>query len=126
MIYLGELLRFPSPPQTPYTPATEKVQVSGRRSKLGHFLGSVIAHTRLEIEAKFAYVTRSFAEGDYRAFWDGHASLMAPFFWSWDPDNYPACVYYVKVPDDFAFAAPLTVGGWVDSIALKMEGVKEL
>ena len=44
---------------------------------------------------------------------------MAPFFWSWDPDT-PGPVYYVKVPDDFAFAAP-TVGGW-DRSRLRWKG----
>ncbi len=148
--YLGEALiglkiQFPYPPDGPYTPYTEEVEVDTAKSKTGNILGSVIRHHPIQIAPRFSNFLRTFAFGPgtggwgefpwgqgpwgsewtLKDFWEQHASLMLPFFWVWDLSIFPQDIFWLKVKDDTQFAMPLSITHYVDSFELPMEGVRE-
>lgn len=125
VLMLGVRLQFPYPPATPFSPYKEGVETETKRGKTGHLLGTVLRYFPRAISARFIELTREFVFNSYLPFWEGHASLMKPFFFAWDLDAYPDHVLFGKVPDNAEFEAPLSRGSFVDEIKLEMEGVRE-
>jgi hypothetical protein len=143
-LFVGQRIDFPFPPETPFTPYQEGVEVESRRSKSGNLLGTTVRYGLLEIDAVFRLIDREEVYGDsgewgkflwgsswggnnipFRYFWEVHGCLMKMFFWAWDPGTFPDEVFYVKFRDDYRFATPLSVLAYVDSLTLGMEGIKE-
>ncbi len=122
---LGVRLTFPYPPDTPYIPYSESVEMDVSRGKTGSILGSVIKFKSIEINARFSNLPRSWVMNNIMPFWDGHASALKPFFYAWDIDNYPEMVFFVSIDDGSKYEMPMSVLQYIDSIELKMRGVKE-
>lgn len=125
VLMLGVMLQFPYPPATPFSPYKEGMEAETKRGKTGQLLGAVVRYFPRQISARFIEPTRDFVFNSYLPFWEGHASLMKPFFFAWDLDVYPDHVLFGKVPAGLEFEAPLSRGGTVDEIKLDMEGVRE-
>lgn len=124
--FLGVRLTFPYPPDTPYVPYKETVEAETLQGKTGHILGSVIRFKPIEISAKFSNLTRTWVMNNFKPFWDNHASDFKPFFWAWDIDTYPDMVFYVSIDEGMSYEMPMSVLSYIDSIELKMKGIKEV
>lgn len=122
---LGVRLTFPYPPDSPYIPYSESVEVGSSRSKKGHILGSVVKYKPIRISARFSNLTRTWVETVFTPFWDNHASNLLPFFYAWSLTAYPNMVFYVSVEEGMAYRTPVSVLPFVDSLELEMEGIKE-
>lgn len=125
VIFLGNKLQFPYPPDVPYIPYIESVSVNKEVSKAGHIISSVIEFKSIEVNAKFSNLTRDFVINQFKPFWDNHASNFLPFFYAWDIDNFPEMVFYLTMSKSAKFQMPMTILQYIDSIELEMEGVKE-
>lgn len=125
VLMIGDVLQFPYPPATPYPPFSEGMEGATLRSRKGHPLGSVIDSRPVEISAEFRELSRDFVFGDYKAFWDSHASQLKPLFYAWNLDAYPDQVFFAPVKPGSRFEPRLSRGGIVDSIRLEMEALKE-
>lgn len=123
--FLGTRLTFPWPPDSPYIPYSESVEVGSSRSKKGHILGSVVKYKPIRISARFSNLTRTWVETVFTPFWDNHASNLLPFFYAWSLTAYPNMVFYVSVEEGMAYRTPVSVLPFVDSLELEMEGIKE-
>lgn len=123
--FIGVHLLFPYPPDTPYTPVEESVEVLSSRSKKGHILGSLISFKPLRFTARFSTLLRTWVFNTFKPFWDTYGSEFKPFFWAWDIDTYPEDIYFVKFSDSYTFKSPLSVLLYADTLELDMEGSKE-
>lgn len=122
---LGVMLTFPYPPDAPYVPYSEGIEVESSRGKTGHLLGNIINFKSINISARFSNLTRDWVMNNFKPFWDNHASDLNPFFYAWDIDVYPEMVFYVSVDDGSRYRMPVSVLSYIDSIELEMQGVKE-
>lgn len=124
-IVLGQRITVPWPPDGPYTPYTETVEAETTLGKTGHILGSLVHFKPLAIAPRWREIDRTWTFGTFQAFWDGHASLLRPFFWAWDLEVFPAHVFYVALAQRGKWATPLSRLAVVDSLALDLIGVRE-
>lgn len=122
---VGKAIEFPYPPATPYTPATEKIEAESSRSKLGTLLGTVVRHKPWEIKNDWKILSRSFIEETIAPFWRDYVSNLSPFIFAWDLERYPTDVRFGKVPDEYAYATPVSRLAYYDSFSLPIEGVRE-
>ncbi|HHT9137388.1 MAG TPA: hypothetical protein ACFYEK_09125 [Candidatus Wunengus sp. YC60] len=124
VIMSGEKIEFPYPPETPYIPYSETVELDSARSKAGHLLGALIHHKPIEIRAQFTVLSRTWIFDKWLSFWDDHGSKLYPFFYAWDKDAYPEHVYFVSCSEKMRYQTPLSIGTYVDNINLEMEGIR--
>jgi hypothetical protein len=124
VVFIGNKLEFPYPPNAPFVPYSESIEVESKRSKTGHLLGSVIKYKQIEISINFSDLTRDWVNTYFKPFWDNHASELKPFFWAWDID-YSSDVFYVTIQDNMKYETPLSMLSYVDKLSLEMRGIKE-
>src|SRR3970040_1063436 len=125
VLLVGVRITFPYPPDAPFSPGKEGMEVSAARSRTGQLLGGDVRFQPYSIRAQWEDPSRTWVESYFLPFWDNHASNLTPFFWSWDLAVYPNNIRYVRVPEDFGIDPKVSVLDVYDSIELEMEGVKE-
>jgi len=123
VLMAGERLTFPCPPESPYIPYSESVELDSARSKAGHLLGVVTRYKPIEINARFSVLSRDWVFNQYLTFWENHASRILPFFWAWDVVTYPEHVYFVTITEKMKYSIPLSIGAYADSMEINMEGI---
>jgi hypothetical protein len=123
VVMLGQRITFERYLQAPFDPAPEKIEGDSQRSKTGNLLGSVVYYHSMKISADFKNVTPAWIRDTFKPAWDGHLSLLKPFFFAWDPESHPDEVFFVKVPENFELRLPYE--GVRRSLRLEFEGVKE-
>jgi len=123
VLYVGKLLLM----ERGVKIETDHVPINyGRKSKVysgfseeGNFLGRVVLQQHRESKAEFAHITPTW----YRAYLDPFiaVSKTTPFFYAWDPDEYPLETGYAwMVNDPMPATSPVTRRV---AITLDMRGV---
>ncbi len=117
-----------------FDPVSERVQMRSTRSQTGNILGTVqsfvsrTANIRLRLQSG-AFTTGT-AIGQFKEFWDNHASLGKPFFWAWnpgDPGSFEKDTFFAVIQNDATLARPLATPldtGFRD-IQFSVVGLKE-
>lgn len=126
VVFLGTMMQFEYPPDAPYVPYTETPVADVERSKNGHILGVSTYLPALQLQPQFSNINRTWLDAYLIPFWQTHARLLKPFFFAWDLDTYPADVFFVSIDDESALETPFSLLSLVDSITLKMRGVREI
>jgi len=125
VLLVGLRITFPYPPDAPFSPGKEGMEVSAARSRTGQLLGVDVRFKPYSIRAQWSDLSRTWVESYFLPFWENHASNLTPFFWAWDLGVYPNNVRYVRVAENYEMDPKLSVLGVYDLIGLEMEGVKE-
>jgi hypothetical protein len=125
VLLVGVRIEFPYPPDAPFSPDKEGIEVDTNLSRTGQFLGSDVRFKPYSIRARWGNLSRTWVESYFLPFWDNHASNLTPFFWAWALATYPNNVRFVRVPENYGMESPVSVLGVYDSIELEMEGTKE-
>jgi hypothetical protein len=120
---LGVRLDMEKQVQQTFDPCPEKLNATSARSKAGYMIGSTLKNISFEIQANFSNLTDSWLRGAFTTAWVAHLSLCKPFFWVWNPTTYPADVYLVAIPPEYALKRPYTY--IKRDLSLIMQGVKE-
>ncbi|MDI9562516.1 MAG: hypothetical protein QM235_15225 [Pseudomonadota bacterium] len=123
---LGVKIQFEYPPNTPYVPYAETPAADVERSKNGHILGVATYSPVLRIQPQFSLVSRTWLDTYFIPFWQNYARLFKPFFFVWDLDTYPSDVFFTSIDDDMPLETPFSVLTYVDTLTLKLRGVKEV
>jgi len=118
---IGTRLEFPAPPESPFVPEQITPVTEQTISKAGHLLGALERYQKVAINPTWKNLDRAWVENTLRPWWDAVAAKRLPFFWAFDLDAYPELVHYVRHTG--GWQAPISVGGYVDQVALKLEGV---
>ena len=75
---------------TPFDPNEESVDGRFNRSQSGNILGTVQLFTERRARVRLRLMPNSFVEGtavgQFKEFWDNHASLLKPFLFFWNAD----------------------------------------
>jgi hypothetical protein len=125
VLCLGVRIDFPYPPDTPFTPASEGIEVETSKSRTGQLLGVDVRFKPYTIQATWSNLTRTWVESYFIPFWSNHASNLTPFFWAWDLSQYANDVRFVRVPEGFTQSPRMSILSVYDSVSLEMEGTKE-
>lgn len=123
-VHVGERMEFPQPPDAPFIPFSEGIEVSINRSKGGHVLGTSVRYKPIRIHPSWSHIDRAWFDSVYTTWWNTYASTYKPFWWAWDIDAYPSHVFFVSIDDSARLSVPLSNLAYVDSISLPMEGVR--
>lgn len=124
-LMLGVRMEFPYPPDSPFIPASLKIEADSNRSKTGQLLGTVVRYKPYKIAPKWSSLSRSWVDATFRPFWEGYASELYPFFWAWDVTTFPSDVRFVTIDPESSMETPVTVLSAYDEVSLEMVGVKE-
>jgi hypothetical protein len=125
VVLVGVRIDFPYPPDAPFVPANEGMEVESAKSRTGQLLGVDVRYKPYTIRAEWSNLSRTWVESYFLPFWSNHASNLTPFFWAWDLSTYANDVRFVRVPEGFEMSPRVSVLGVYDSISLEMEGTKE-
>lgn len=90
VLYVGKSLRMMRGVQPGFTPIRDGMDVTIRngRSEAGEFLGAIITGEQLSTVADFRFLDADWYLSDMRGF-VAAANRGAPFFWAWNPLDYP-------------------------------------
>jgi hypothetical protein len=124
-VMLGSRITFPYPPETPFTPASLKIEAETTKSKTGQLLGMVVRFKPYTISARWSALSRSWVDATFRPFFEDYASELKPFFWAWDLDTFPSDVRFVTIDPEMSMETPVSILATYDSVSLEMIGVKE-
>src|SRR3990170_2717469 len=89
VLLVGLRITFPYPPDAPFSPGKEGMEVSAARSRTGQLLGVDVRFKPYSIRAQWSDLSRTWVESYFLHFWENHASNLTPFFWAWDLGVYP-------------------------------------
>lgn len=89
----------------------------------GWGLGNVVDRKEITINPFFKQLPASFVEGSFNTFWETHGSILKPFFWIWNPSQYPDIVHLVTIPPEFTKQFPYRDITIYRDITLSMTGV---
>ena len=82
---------MPAGIETGFDPEDEKVEARFSQSQSGNILGAISSFSNRRASLRLRFVTDSFMRGvttgQFGDFWRNHASLLQPFFFSWNPGN---------------------------------------
>lgn len=126
VVLLGARMEFPYPPDSPYDPYGQGIEAETLKSVAGNILQSVVQYHPIEITAQFSVLLRSWVFGTYKTFWDAHGRLLKPFAWVWDYTAYPSLAYFLAMKPSTRLAGPVSMGDYVDTLVLEMQGVAEV
>lgn len=89
----GRAVQIPTGVQRGFDPNVEAMHVRRTQSQTGNILGATERFTDRSAAIAIALLATSFIDGtslgDFKEFWDNHASKMLPFLWHWNPDADP-------------------------------------
>jgi len=90
VLYVGKSLRMMRGVQPGFTPIRDGMDVTIRngRSEAGEFLGAIITGEQLSTVADFRFLDADWYLAEMRDF-VASANRGAPFFWAWNPLDYP-------------------------------------
>lgn len=87
----GKAVVVPFGMSVPFDPNAEVINVRRNVSQSGNVLGSTENFTERIVEFAMILLPSSFVDGtalgEFRSFWDDHASTMKPFLFHWNPGN---------------------------------------
>ena len=102
VIYVGELLVLERSIKidTGHVPITfgRRTNIVNGMSETGNFLGRIVLGEHRTSKAQFAWFTSAFYRSDIDEFLE--AAQEAPFFWAWNPLEYPDETGYVWLIND--------------------------
>lgn len=97
-----------------FDPNAERLRLRNTVSQSGNILGAVGIFTERAANLRLRLMPGSFVNGttigQFREFWDNHASLGNPFFWSWNagnPGSFEKDAFFAVVENDASIARPL-------------------
>lgn len=125
VIFLGTEITFPYPPETPYSPIQESIQIETEVSQKGHLLGNNIRYNPIQINASFKDLTRVWVNANFVPFWNNYGKLLKYFFYAWDLTNAASDIYYVRFSPEMVYQLPKTILLYDDQLNLNMIGVSE-
>ena len=125
ILTIGEALDFPSPPKTQVDIYEVSVSGEGSLSKTGQLLGAVVRNKPVEINYTFAGndYTYTWVSGDYRDFWEAHASEMKPFFFALDLTNFTDLHWLCRIQPDSSWKVPMMFKTRVEEVEINFEAL---
>ena len=130
----GEQVQIPFNMGTGFDPQAERTRMRSTRSQTGNILGTVALFSERSAAINLPFMPNSFVNGtsigDFKEFWDNHASLGKPFFWAWNPanpGNFEKDAFFAVIVNDATLARPVTTpldSGFRD-IRFNIVGLKE-
>ncbi len=125
ILCVGARVEFPYQPDKGFDPWPQTVKARGERSTVGQLLGVVRQYVEIAPRPTWTKLDPAWVAATFEPWWDGHASKLIPFFWSWEPGEHAAQTLLVSLADGFTLSRPLQSG--IDqSISLELVGVKEV
>lgn len=86
----GKAVQIPTGVQRGFDPNVESTQVRRTQSQTGNILGATERFADRSAAIAISLLSTAFIDGtalgDFKDFWDNHASKMLPFLWHWNPD----------------------------------------
>jgi len=100
VVYAGEILAMPVPPDAPYTPLnlSRETVLMQTLSRGGQFLGQEIRRMGMKSKASFSFLNSSWVRENFDPFMQ--AARRYPYFFAWQPGVYPLEVGYVWTDRD--------------------------
>ena len=125
ILVIGEALDFPSPPKTQVDIYEVSVSGEGSLSKTGQLLGATVRNKPVEINYTFAGndYTYTWVSGDYRDFWEDHASEMRPFFFALDLTNFTDMHWLCRIQPDASWKVPMLFKTRVEEVEINFEAL---
>jgi len=125
ILTIGEALDFPSPPKTQVDIYEVSVSGEGSLSKTGQLLGATVRNKPVEINYTFAGndYTYTWVSGDYRDFWEDHASEMKPFFFALDLTNFTDMHWLCRIQPDSSWKVPMMFKTRVEEVEINFEAL---
>lgn len=123
VIYLGEYLEFPFPPDTVLQPFNQSFVPKFESVESGNLLGVENNFSPTSISHRFSNVERDPFLKDYLKFWNNHGKLLKPFFYARDLENNPDEVFYVRFSEKHVHSTPLSSLYYADSIQMNMVSI---
>ncbi len=120
VIFLGQIIRFPDPPDVPYSSALEEIESDSARSKAGFLLGVNIKYKRLKISPIFSHILKSWVDSDFVPFWDNYASDLKPFFYQYGTDT-----FWVAMEEGSSLSLPRQIAGYYQTLAFNLIAIKD-
>lgn len=124
-LMLGRRITFPCPPDAPFIPAQESIEAEVSTSKTGQLLGTTVRFRSVSIVATWRHLPRGWVDQTFEPFRANWAAALAPFFWAWDLDVYPADVRFVRLDARKDHAPSVELLGYYAQLSLAMEGIAE-
>jgi hypothetical protein len=79
-------------------PHARRSSIVSGMSESGNFLGRVVLNEYRESSAEFAYFTPDWYRENFEPF--AAAAVSTPFFWAWNPNEYPEETSFAWITDD--------------------------
>ena len=123
VIYLGEYLEFPFPPDAILQPFSESVVPKFETVDSGNLLSVENRFNPFSISHRYSNVERDPFLKDYLKFWNNHGKYLKPFFYAWDLDNRPNDVFYARFSEKHTHSIPLSNLKYADLVQLNLVSV---
>lgn len=123
---LGVRITFPHPPNTPFIPASESVEVDVAKSKSGQRLEAIVRFVEWEVKPEWSYLSRTWLEANVQPFWRNWARYLKPFFWAWDMDVYPSEILWGTVSEGYVYEPSVSILTYYDRFRLEIVGTVEM
>jgi hypothetical protein len=130
----GQRVESPHGISVDFDPLQEPMNARVSRSMTGQILGAVKEFSERRADINIPLLPNSFVGGttlpNFRHFWDTHASLLNPFFFSWNPGNpgsFEKDAFFAVIDPSVDIARPLSTQLDVGrrGLIFSIEGVKE-
>jgi len=122
--WLGQSLDFPEGIPWGSNPVAQKIVSNAQRSQTGQLLGAVRNYLQLRFDLRISYLPDDWIRDNFEPFWQQAGSLLRPFFFAWDYENFEKDAFLASVPEDAVLDTPYTAPNKRD-LALTFVGVAE-
>jgi hypothetical protein len=122
--WLGQSLDFPEGIPWGSNPIAQKIVSNAQRSQTGQLLGAVRNYLQLRFDLRISYLPDDWIRDNFEPFWQQAGSLLRPFFFAWDYENFEKDAFLASVPEDAVLDTPYTAPNKRD-LALTLVGVAE-
>ncbi|KKM02210.1 hypothetical protein LCGC14_1786700 [marine sediment metagenome] len=131
----GTKVEVPFGIEVGFDPLDEVVRMRHTRSQSGNILGSVATFSERRASISLRLMPNTFVNGttvgQFREFWDNHASVGKPFFWQWNAEepvvDFEKDAFFAVIVNDAALGRPIVtpLASGERDISFDIVGLKE-
>lgn len=122
ILFIGEYLEMPYPPDAPYPRYESKVQMKSEISQSGNLLGRVYKYEMIKMNSTFSNLDRTWVNNNIYPYYNNHAKYGYPFFFAFDLNVFTKDIFLCNLVDDYTFAPSIKYLGYYESISFQLEG----